>query len=122
MQELIFNLNTQKSKKLVKLGNYIFGNTVRILLIDCERLTFLKRYKHIKDIIQVSKYEKRIYFLIAEILNFRATIIKSRMSRRKRINRLWEKRLLKENDYKIYVKNKSSKVKRAKKKKTRKFF
>jgi len=55
-----------KSKRLLKLGNFIYGNKVQILLIDTDKLLFLKKYKNIKSLIKISLRDKRIYRLLFE--------------------------------------------------------
>jgi hypothetical protein len=35
-----------KNKKLLKLGNFIYSNKKQILLVDTDKLLFLKKYKN----------------------------------------------------------------------------
>ena len=64
-----------KSKKLLKLGNFVYGSKVWILLIDCDKLLFLKKYKNSGDIIKVCGRDKRIYRLLFELINFKIKYI-----------------------------------------------
>ena len=43
-----------KNKKLLKLGNFIYGNKIQILLIDTDKLLFLKKYKNLNNLIKFS--------------------------------------------------------------------
>lgn len=64
-----------KSKRLLKLGNFIYGNKVQILLIDTDKLLFLKKYKNIKSLIKISLRDKRIYRLLFELLKYKIKYI-----------------------------------------------
>jgi hypothetical protein len=64
-----------KSKKLLKLGNFIYGNKIQILLIDTDKLIFLKKYKNFNNLIKVSLKDKRIYRLLFELLKYRIKYI-----------------------------------------------
>ncbi len=64
-----------KSKKLLKLGNFIYGNKIQILLIDSDKLIFLKKYKNFNNLIKISLKDKRIYRLLFELLKYRIKYI-----------------------------------------------
>jgi hypothetical protein len=64
-----------KSKKLLKLGNFIYGNKIQILLIDTDKLLFLKKYKNFNDLIKISLKDKRIYRLLFELLKYKIKYI-----------------------------------------------
>ena len=53
-----------KSKKLLKLGNFVYGNKIQILLIDTDKLLFLKKYKKkkigIASVFAILRFLKRI--------------------------------------------------------------
>lgn len=68
-----------KSKKLLKLGNYIYGNTIQILLIDTDKLLFLKKYKNFNNLINISLKDKRIYRLLFELIKYKIKYIKYRI-------------------------------------------
>ena len=42
-----------KSKKLLKLGNFVYGGKIQILLIDTDKLLFLRKYKNLKDLVKI---------------------------------------------------------------------
>jgi len=67
-----------KSKKLLKLGNFIYGNNIQILLIDTDKLLFLKKYKNFNNLIKISLKDKRIYRLLFELLKYRIKYINSK--------------------------------------------
>jgi len=67
-------LNT-KNKKLLKLGNFIYGNKVQILLIDTDKLLFLKKYKNLNNLIKISLKDKRIYRLLFELIKYKIKYI-----------------------------------------------
>ena len=71
----MYNPKYNKSKKVLKLGNYIYGNKIRILLIDCDQLIYLKKYKNIKKLINIKLETKRFYYLIYELLKYRVKSI-----------------------------------------------
>ena len=64
-----------KSKKLLKLGNFIYGSKVQILLIDTDKLLFLKKYKNLKDLIKIGLKDKRIYRLLFELIKYKVKYI-----------------------------------------------
>jgi len=63
-----------KSKKLLKFGNFIYGNKIQILLIDTDKLLFLKKYKNFNNLIKISLKDKRIYRLLFELLKYKIKI------------------------------------------------
>jgi len=65
----------KKSKYLLKMGNFIYSGTNQILLIDCDKLLFLKKYKNMKNLIKLSLNDKRIYNLLFELLKFKIKYI-----------------------------------------------
>lgn len=67
-----------KSKKLLKIGNFVYGNQIQLLLIDCDKLLFLRRYKNLKDIIKLSIKDKRIYRMLFELLKYKIKYIKGK--------------------------------------------
>ncbi len=64
-----------KSKKLLKLGNFIYGNKVQILLVDTDKLLFLRKYKNLKDLIKIGLKDKRIYRLLFELIKYKVKYI-----------------------------------------------
>lgn len=64
-----------KSKRLLKLGNFIYGSKIQILLIDTDKLLFLKKYKNLKSLIKISFKDKRIYRLLFELLKYKIKYI-----------------------------------------------
>jgi hypothetical protein len=64
-----------KSKKLLKLGNFIYGNKIQILLVDTDKLLFLKKYKNLNNLIQISLKDKRIYSLLFKLLKYKIKYI-----------------------------------------------
>ena len=64
-----------KSKRLLKLGNFIYGSKVQILLIDTDKLLFLKKYKNLKDLIKIGLKDKRIYRLLFELIKYKIKYI-----------------------------------------------
>jgi hypothetical protein len=66
-----------KSKKLLKLGNFVYGNNIHILLIDTDKFLFLKKYKNFNNLIKISLKDKRIYRLLYELLKYRIKYIVS---------------------------------------------
>jgi hypothetical protein len=71
----MYNLKFEKNKKILKLGNFIYGNKIQLLLIDSDKLLFLKKYKNIKNLIQISIKDKRIYRLLFELIKYRVKYI-----------------------------------------------
>ena len=64
-----------KNKKLLKLGNFIYGNKIQILLIDTDKLLFLKKYKNLNNLIKLSLKDKRIYRLLFELIKYKIKYI-----------------------------------------------
>lgn len=64
-----------KTKKIIQLGCFVYNLKNQFILINCDQLLFLKKYKNIWDIIEISLYEKRIYSLIYKLLKYRVTHI-----------------------------------------------
>lgn len=64
-----------KSKKLLKLGNFVYGNKIQILLIDTDKLLFLKKYKNLNNLIKISLNDKRIYHLFFELIKYKVKYI-----------------------------------------------
>jgi len=60
-----------KSKKILKLGNFVYGNKIQILLIDSSKLLFLRRYKNFRSLIKIGLKDKRIYRLLFEFVKFK---------------------------------------------------
>jgi hypothetical protein len=60
-----------KSKKILKLGCLVYGSKVHLILIDCDKLLFLKKYKNMWNLVEVCLYEKRLYSLIYKLLKYR---------------------------------------------------
>jgi hypothetical protein len=65
----------KRSKKLLKLGNFIYGSKIQILLIDTDKLLFLKKYKNFNNLIKISLKDKRIYRLLFELLKYKIKYI-----------------------------------------------
>jgi len=64
-----------KSKKLLKLGNFIYSDKIQILLVDTDKLLFLKKYKNLNNLIKISLKDKRIYRLLFELLKYKIKYI-----------------------------------------------
>ena len=64
-----------KKKKLLKLGCFLYGLKVQLILIDCDKLLFLKKYKNLKSLIKISLKDKRIYRLLFELLKYKIKYI-----------------------------------------------
>ena len=64
-----------KSKKLLKLGNFIYSNKKQILLIDTDKLLFLKKYKNWNNIVNISLKDQRIYRLLFELIKYKIKYI-----------------------------------------------
>ena len=64
-----------KSKKLLKLGNFIYGGKIQLLLIDTDKLLFLRKYKNLKDLVKVGLKDKRIYRLLFELIKYKIKYI-----------------------------------------------
>ena len=64
-----------KSKKLLKLGNFIYGNKIQILLIHTDKLLFLRKYKNLRDLVKVGLKDKRIYRLLFELIKYKIKYI-----------------------------------------------
>jgi hypothetical protein len=60
-----------KTKKILKLGCFVYNLKNQFILINCDQLLFLKKYKNIADILEISLYENRIYSLIYKLLKYR---------------------------------------------------
>lgn len=61
-----------KTKKMLKLGCFIYNTKNQVILINCDQLLFLKKYKNMWNLVKLSLYEKRIYNLIYKLLKYRA--------------------------------------------------
>ena len=59
------------NNKKLRLGSYLYNKKIRIFLIDCDKLLFLKKYKNIQNLIKLKIKEKRIYVLIYIFLKYR---------------------------------------------------
>ncbi len=64
-----------KKRKILNIGFYLYGIKSQILVIDCDKLLFLKKYKNINDIIHLKLKDKRIYFLLNILLKYRINYI-----------------------------------------------
>jgi hypothetical protein len=64
-----------KSKKLLKLGNFIYGNKIQLLLIDTDKLLFLKKYKNLNSLIKIGLNDKRIYHLLFELIKYKIKFV-----------------------------------------------
>ena len=61
-----------KSKKLLKLGTYVYGKKIQILLLDTDKLLFLKKYKNVNNVIKrTSLKDKRIQRFIVALLRYK---------------------------------------------------
>ena len=60
-----------KSKKILQLGCFVYNLKNQFILINCDQLLFLKKYKNIWNLLEISLYEKRIYSLIFKLLKYR---------------------------------------------------
>lgn len=64
-------LKTYKSKKILKLGTFVYGNKIQLLFIDSDKLLFLKKYKNVKDLVKIGLNDKRIYKLLFELVKYK---------------------------------------------------
>lgn len=64
-----------KNKKLLKLGNFIYGHKIQLLLIDTDKLLFLKKYKNLNNLIKIGLKDKRIYRLLFELIKYKIKYI-----------------------------------------------
>lgn len=64
-----------KNKKLLKLGNFIYSNKKQILLVDTDKLLFLKKYKNWNNLINISLKDQRIYRLLFELIKYKVRYI-----------------------------------------------
>lgn len=64
-----------KNKKLLKLGNFIYSNKKQILLVDTDKLLFLKKYKNWNNLINISLKDQRIYRLLFELIKYKIRYI-----------------------------------------------
>lgn len=71
----IKNKMDNKSKKLLKLGNFVYGNKIQLLLIDTDKLLFLKKYKNLNNLIKIGLNDKRIYHLFFELIKYKIKFI-----------------------------------------------
>jgi len=65
-----------KKRKILNIGIYLYGNKNHILIIDCDKLLFLKKYKNINDIIHLKVNDKRIYYILYILLKYRVKYIR----------------------------------------------
>lgn len=66
-----------KKRRILSIGYYLYGIKSQILVMNCDKLLFLKKYKNIYDIIHLKINDVRIYPLMSLLLNFRIKYIKS---------------------------------------------
>lgn len=66
-----------KKRKILNIGYYLYGIKSQILVMNCDKLLFLKKYKNIYDIIHLKINDVRIYPLMSLLLDFRIKYIKS---------------------------------------------
>jgi hypothetical protein len=66
-----------KSKHLLKLGNFVYGNKIQILLIDTDKLIFLRKYKNFNNLVKIGLKDKRIYRLLFELIKYKLKYILS---------------------------------------------
>ena len=64
-------MNNIKSKRLLKIGNFIYSEKIQILLIDTDKLLFLRKYKNLTNLIKIGLKDKRIYRLLFEFVKFK---------------------------------------------------
>jgi len=64
-----------KSKRLLKLGNFVYGNKIQLLLIDTDKLLFLRYYKNLRNLIKIGLKDKRIYRLLFELIKYKVKYI-----------------------------------------------
>ena len=74
-QRFIYLRMNNKSKKLLKLGNFVYGNKIQLLLIDTDKLLFLKKYKNFNSLIKIGLNDKRIYHLLFELIKYKIKFI-----------------------------------------------
>lgn len=68
-------MNNIKSKRLLKIGNFVYSKKIQILLIDTDKLLFLRKYKNLKNLIKVGLKDKRIYRLLFELIKYKIKIM-----------------------------------------------
>lgn len=64
-------LEPLESKKLKKIIHICYGLKINILLVDCDRLLFDKKYKNFKILKKINILDKRSNHLTFELLKFR---------------------------------------------------
>jgi hypothetical protein len=64
------------NNKLLKLGNVIYTKKIIILLIDTDKLLFLKKYKNLNNFIKINFKDKRLYRLLFELMKYKIKYIK----------------------------------------------
>lgn len=64
-----------KSKRLLKLGNFVYNDKFQLLLVDSDKLIFLRKYKNIKDLVKIGLKDKRIYRLLFEFIKYKIKYI-----------------------------------------------
>lgn len=64
-------MNNIKSKRLLKIGNFIYSEKIQILLIDTDKLLFLRKYKNLTNLIKIGLKDKRIYRLLFELIKYK---------------------------------------------------
>ena len=73
----IWNLLIYKKRIIINIGYYLYGIRNQLLVINCDKLLFLKKYKNIYDIIHLKINDVRIYPFISILLKFRIKHIKN---------------------------------------------
>ena len=68
-------MNNIKSKRLLKIGNFIYSEKIQILLIDTDKLLFLRKYKNLTNLIKIGLKDKRIYRLLFELIKYKIKYI-----------------------------------------------
>jgi len=60
-----------KKRTILNVGYYLYGSKVHILVVNFDKLLFLKRYKNINKLRNLEIKDMRIYDLICKLLKYR---------------------------------------------------
>lgn len=83
-----------KKRKILNIGYYLYGIKTQILVLNCDQLLYLKKYKNIYDLIHLKLNDIRIYPLINILLTFRMTHLKGG------IKKYWKSKVVSKNSRK----------------------
>lgn len=66
-----------KKRNILNIGYYLYGIKNQILLLNCDKLLFLKKYKNIYNILHLKINDIRIYPFINILVNLRVKQIRN---------------------------------------------